>query len=876
MPNSTQFATATRTKQRFLTLRPNWVAAIMLALGLLISSAVVWQMQANDRQARRNQIYIQASDHASAIQYNLDRALSAVYALATLVQQTRGHISNFDATAETMLTYYPGVSILILAPGGVISNAVPLAGNEKAIGLDLLKDPVMRAETELARATGKLTLAGPLPLRQGGLGLVARMPLFLADDTQQPVFWGFTNVVLRLPQALASAHLPELEQRNLAYRLWRVNPESGQRQVIAESGPEPLTYPVDKSFTVPNGAWTLSVAPSRGWDNAGRLTARLGWGVLASLVLAYLAKLQMRQLASKANLEQQVVARTHDIQTSQMQLAATLQAIPDLLFEIDLDGRFITCHAPRNSLVMMPVESLIGKTVHEVMPEAAAQTVLQALQEAQRDGVSYGAQLELPLPEGARWFELSVARKAPAPSQNSSFIVISHDITDRVEAGQHVHQLAYFDSLTGLPNRTLLHERIHQAVAQAERRQEQLCVMFLDLDHFKNINDTLGHPVGDQLLVQAALRMQATVRTQDTVARLGGDEFILLLPDTGARGSARVANKLLQAISQPISLAGHDLSVTPSIGVAIYPDDGTNADTLLQHADTAMYRAKNSGRNGFQFYINSMQTDSARALLLDNDLRRALEREQLHLHYQPQVSLRTGQVVGVEALLRWTHPALGSISPVEFIPIAEGNGQILPIGEWVLRSAMQQARVWTGVGLPAITVAVNLSAVQFRQPYLVQRVASILAEEDVPAGVLKLELTESVAQQDPENAMMTMEQLHQQGVQLSIDDFGTGYSSLSYLKRFKTNQLKIDKSFVQDITQDTDDLAIVRAIISLARSLGLSTIAEGVETQQQLSVLRDLGCDEVQGYLFCKPLPANALQAWLHQWGEDSQHPTKC
>jgi len=866
MQGSTQTAVLPPYMQLFVRLRPNWVASITLALGLLVSSAVVWQMQANDRQAQRNQIYTQASDHASAIQNNLDRALTAVYALATLVQQTHGHINNFDATAETMLAYYPGVSILILAPGGVISNAVPLAGNEKAIGLDLLKDPVMRAETQLARASGKLTLAGPLPLRQGGLGLVARMPIFLADDTQQPVFWGFTNVVLRLPQALAAAHLPDLAQRNLAYRLWRVNPESGQTQVIAESGPEPLTEPVDKSFTVPNGAWTLSVAPSNGWDNPMRLAARLMWGLLASLVLAYLAKLQMRQFASKVNLEQQVVARTRDIQTSQMQLAATLQAIPDQLFEIDLDGRFITYHAPRSSLVMMPVESLIGKTVHDVLPEAAAQTVLQALQDAMRDGVSYGKQLELSLPTGARWFELSVARKSPAAGQNSSFIVISHDITDRVEAGQHVHQLAYFDSLTGLPNRTLLHERIHQAVAQAERRQEQLCVMFLDLDHFKNVNDTLGHRVGDQLLVQAALRMQATVRTQDTVARLGGDEFILLLPDTSARGSVRVANKLLQAISQPITLAGHDLSMTPSIGVAIYPDDGVDADTLLQHADAAMYRAKNSGRNGFQFYINSMQADAARALLLDNDLRRALERAQLHLHYQPQVSLRTGQVVGVEALLRWTHPELGSISPVEFIPIAEGNGQILPIGEWVLRSAMQQASAWALAALPAMTVAVNLSAVQFRQPHLVQRVASILAEEAVPAGVLKLELTESVAQQDPANATITMEQLHQRGVQLSIDDFGTGYSSLSYLKRFKANQLKIDKSFVQDITHDADDLAIVRAIISLARSLGLSTIAEGVETQAQLDVLRQLDCDEVQGYLFCKPLPADALQAWLRQW----------
>ncbi|MDD5029816.1 MAG: EAL domain-containing protein [Rhodoferax sp.] len=852
-------------------MRPNPLAALTLVLGLLISTVVVWQMQKTDLQAQRNRLYNQASDHASAIQNNLDRALSAVYAMATLVQQGRGHINNFDQTARRMLPYYPGVSILILAPGGVISHAVPLAGNEKAIGLDLLKDPVMRAETQLARNTGQLTLAGPLPLRQGGLGLVARLPIFLEDATSLPVFWGFTNVVLRLPQALDSARLSELAQRNLAYRLWRINPETGQQQVIAESGPGALMEPVDKSFDVPNGAWTISVAPSSGWDNPVRLTTRLGLGWLTSLLLAYLVKLQMRQMASKADLERQVAERTNDIRASQMQLAATLQAIPDLLFEIDIDGRFITYHAPRSSLLMVPVESLIGKTVHQVLPELAAQTVLQAVQDAQRDQVSYGKQLELPLPQGARWFELSVACRSQAAGQRSSFIVISHDITDRVEAEHHVRQLAYFDVLTGLPNRSLLQERIHQAVTEAGRRQEHLCVMFLDIDHFKNINDTLGHRVGDQLLVEVARRMQATVRAQDTVARLGGDEFIILLPDTSARGAARVTDKLLQAVSLPVKVVGHDLSVTASIGVAIYPEDGSDAGTLQQHADVAMYRAKSNGRNGYQFFINSMQADAARTLLLDNELRRALARHQLHLDYQPQVSMATGQVVGVEALLRWTHPKLGRISPIEFIPIAEGNGQILPIGEWVLRSALQQATAWAAADLPSMTVAVNLSAVQFRQPHLVQRVATILQEEGVPAGVLKLELTESVAQQDPEGAMIIMEQLHLQGVQLSIDDFGTGYSSLSYLKRFKVNQLKIDQSFVQDITHDADDLAIVSAIISMARSLGLTTIAEGVETQQQLAVLRQLGCAEIQGYLYCKPLPAGEIEACLRAWPTSAQ-----
>ncbi|MDD2925250.1 MAG: EAL domain-containing protein [Rhodoferax sp.] len=836
---------------------------MVFCLCLLISSGIIWHLERNRLQAARVSLYNQASDHATAIQNNLDRALSAVYALATLVQQSRGHLENFNETAEKMLPYYPGVSILILAPGGIISHAVPIAGNEKAIGLNLLQDPVMQAETQLARNTGKLTLAGPLALRQGGLGLVARLPIFLDRPQQTPEFWGFTNVVLRFPEALESARLPELARRHLDYRLWRINPETGQLQTIAESGPVALIDPVRISFTVPNGAWTLSVAPRTGWGDPEGLSTKIAAGLLTSLILAYLAKLQMRQLAYKTSLEMQVAERTADIRTSQMQLAATLEAIPDLLFEMDIEGRYITCHAPRTSLLVEPINTLIGKLVSQVMPAPAAQTVLEALQQAYQCEISYGKQLKLTLPDGERWFELSVARKPVTPGQTARFIVILHDVTARMQAESHVQQLAYYDALTGLPNRSLLNERIHQTLTESARRKEHLSLMFLDLDHFKNINDTLGHRIGDQMLVILAERMQKTIREQDTVARLGGDEFIFLLPDTGVRGAARVAEKLLYAISQPVSVASHELCVTPSIGIAIYPEDGQDADSLSQHADVAMYRAKNAGRNSFQFFINDMQADAARSLLLDNELRRALERGQFQLHYQPQVSIHTGQVVGVEALLRWNHPELGQVSPAEFIPVAETNGQILPIGEWVLRTAVAQAKKWHTMALPEMTVAVNLSAVQFRQPHLVGLVDTILTKEGVPAHWLELELTESVAQQDPENAMIIMKQFHRLGVRLSIDDFGTGYSSLSYLKRFAAHQLKIDKSFVSDITRDADDLTIVRAIISMARSLGLSTIAEGVETAEQLELLRQEGCDEVQGYLLCKPLPADELEAFL-------------
>ena len=847
--------------------QPMWVAGIVFLLATLLSAGLIWHQERQRIENARAEVYTRAQDHAKAVRDHLDRALSAIYAMAALVQQGRGQVGNFDAVATKMLPFYPGVSVLILAPGGVIYDAVPLAGNERAIGLDLLKDPVMREEARRARATGQLTLAGPLELRQGGLGLVARLPIYLDSAQGKSEFWGFSNVVMRFPQALESARLPDLLQRGLDYRLWRVNPETGQVQIIAESQSARLIEPVSQSFEVPNGAWTLSVAPRLGWGDPTGLVGKTLLGLLFSLLLAYLAKLLTRQRAYKIDLERQVIERTAEIQASERQLSATLDAIPDLLFEMDLNGRYLHCHSPHPDPLATPAQALLGKTVSEVLPPAAAEVVLQALQQAHELGLTSGQQFELPSPDRDRWFELSVASKAVSAGQEPHFIVILHEITERKQAEKDIQKLAYFDALTSLPNRSLLNDRASQALSEAHRRQESLALMFLDLDHFKNINDTLGHGVGDQLLVVLAARMQSVVREQDTVARLGGDEFILLLPDTGSKGAARVAQKLLQTISFPVQIGPIELTVTPSMGIAQYPRDGDDLETLSKRADIAMYRAKQSGRNGYQFYTTEMQVNTERAIQIENALRRALERDQFRLHYQPQVSLSTNKITGVEALLRWQHPELGQVSPAEFIAIAEASGQIQSIGEWVLRTAALQAKQWQDQGLAPMTMSVNLSAVQFRHPDLPELVASILAEAQLPAQFLELELTEGVAVHDPLGAIAVMERMHQQGVRISIDDFGTGYSSLSYLKRFHAYQLKIDQSFVRDIADDPEDRAIVNAIISMAHSLGMNTIAEGVETQAQLTLLREQGCDEVQGYFFCKPKPPEELMAFLRAYG---------
>jgi len=438
---------------------------------------------------------------------------------------------------------------------------------------------------------------------------------------------------------------------------------------------------------------------------------------------------------------------------------------------------------------------------------------------------------------------------------------------EQVESKAHIQRLAHFDALTGLPNRALLNDRCQYVLGAARRCNQTVALMFLDLDHFKNINDSLGHRVGDEVLVELARRLKSVVREQDTVSRLGGDEFILLLPDTDAVGAAQVADKILRAALLPMQVEQHELTVTPSIGIALYPQDGTDLDALSRCADAAMYRAKEDGRNSYRFFTHDIQAQSDRTLLLGNALRRALERKQLTLHYQPQISMETGKTVGAEALLRWNHPELESVSPAEFIPIAESSGLILPIGEWVIRTAVHQLAQWIKEGMAPITMAVNLSSVQFRHANLPQLVSSILAEAALPPHLLELELTEGVTMTNVMGAIAVMDDLHARGVRMSIDDFGTGYSSLSYLKRFQVYKLKIDQSFVRDITEDPDDRAIVGAIISMAQSLGLKTIAEGVETEGQLAFLRSRGCDEVQGYHFSRPLTPQSFEDYVREIG---------
>ncbi len=549
-----------------------------------------------------------------------------------------------------------------------------------------------------------------------------------------------------------------------------------------------------------------------------------------------------------------------------------IDTMNDALLVFDKEGVTRLGNDTAFALLGIKKDTLIGRPLPRTMRNLLSKDELTAITRGEPlhnreilftrgDGVYFGLSLSVSIMRGR---DKSIL----------AYICLLRDVTERKQAEEKIRFLAYYDSLTGLPNRALFQERLQSALASAKNRHSMVALLFLDLDHFKRINDTLGHTLGDRLLQAVAGRLRECIRSavdrpgvlsaEGTVARLGGDEFIVALCDIERiQDVTNIVQRVLVAMAEPLRLDRHDIAVTASVGVSVYPHDGEDAETLLKNADTAMYQAKEAGRNSYLFYDKTMNATTYNRLALEAKLRKALEQDKLLLHYQPQIDMYSGRLIGVEALLRWRHPELGLILPEQFISLAEESGLILPIGEWVLYTACAQARAWQDAGLQPMRIAVNISGRQFRARELTSSVRGALQAAQLESRWLELELTESILMQDALHTIETLRVLKAMGVRLSVDDFGTGYSSLSYLRRFPIDMLKIDRSFVHDIAERPDDVAIVGAIIAMANSLKLDVVGEGVETERQLAFLQQQGCGLGQGYLFSKPLPAKEFEAWL-------------
>jgi diguanylate cyclase (GGDEF)-like protein/PAS domain S-box-containing protein len=598
------------------------------------------------------------------------------------------------------------------------------------------------------------------------------------------------------------------------------------------------------------------------WNEARRLLPLLVLVLVGAVLL--LRWLLVPLVARLVRSEQQSRETSNRLSDSESRIHAVLDNVDEGIVTTSESGTIELFNPGAERLFGLRQEEAVGQHISLLMPEPYRNQYTTSVEHYLRTGKIHrvGMGLEvLGLRKNGETFPMDLRVSEFYQAKCRHLIGVTRDITQRKATEEKILHMATHDTLTGLPNRNLVQDRIEQAIARAQRAASAFAILFVDLDQFKTINDSLGHTIGDQLLQMVAERIVLCLRDEDTVSRQGGDEFIVLLGHiSNPQDAAVVARKILDTLCVPIVIGKQALSTSASIGIALYPADGKDVDTLLKNSDTAMYSAKESGRNRYQFFAHEMNASAAERLLLESRLRQAVANGALQLHFQPLVSLADGRIVATEALVRWNDAGLGEVSPAKFIPVAEASGLIIALGEWVFRQACSQLKQWQAEGIALPRMVVNVSHLQFRQKTLAQTFLAILTETGVDPHHIGLEITESAIMDNPDITIGTLKELKALGIELSLDDFGTGYSSLSYLKRFPIDKLKIDRSFIHDISTDTSDEAMVTAIIAMAHYLGIRVVAEGVETDAQLAYLRTHACDEYQGFLFSRPLPADAIR----------------
>ena len=562
------------------------------------------------------------------------------------------------------------------------------------------------------------------------------------------------------------------------------------------------------------------------------------------------------------------------LRQSEEKYRTILESIQEGYFEVDLTGNFTFCNDSMSRLTGHSKEELLGMNHKQFTNEETSKEVFQAFNNVYNTGEpAKGFDWQIIRKNGVEgYIEASVTLQKDSSGKPTGFKGMIRDITERKRIEQQINYMATHDALTGLPNRLMFSQLLNHAIRSAQRHGKQLAVLFIDLDRFKTINDSLGHEAGDRLLKEMARRFKRSLRAVDVVGRLGGDEFIILTEEVDELSQiANVAHKILTTTIQPMVLLGEECRVTASIGISIYPGDGTDEQTLIKNADIAMYFAKEEGKNNYQFYSKDIQSQSNKRFSIETNLRRALERNELSLEYQAKVDFKTGMITGVEALLRWQSPSLGLVTPTQFIPVAEETGLIVPIGRWVMRTACAQNVAWQSQGLPPVCMAVNLSLRQLMDDNLLEDIKAALVDSGMAPNLWELEITESMVMHDPARLIAVLTNIKKMGVRLAIDDFGTGYSSLAQIKHFPIDTLKVDRSFIRNLSQDSDNQAITQAIIAMGKTLNLTVVAEGVETQAQEDFLRDHICDEMQGFHFSKPIAPDKFADLLRKNNTPSQ-----
>ena len=731
---------------------------------------------------------------------------------------------------------------------------------------DYLSDPVRRSVLQAARRSGQPTASPPVHLlRDTQANGILLLQLTYGRGEQAGDVTGALLIAIRIDTYLQQA-LRQIDFPDFLIRL--EDPQAGATRLLRDSLGRPAA-PSDYRRQLHFGGrgYQLTLAPTptyvqqqRGWQS---------WTVFSGglLMTALLGALMLLISGERARIQGQVKDSTARLREREARLQAILDKAADAILTIASDGTLLSANAAAGRLFGHAPEQMAGLPLARLLPRAADHdpaVLLRAIaagasHEHQMDGQrggDHGAPSAL--------FPLAISVSEVDLPDEHLFVAILHDLTEQQRAQRHIHKLAHHDPLTGLDNRLSLNLRLDLLLAQTRRSGGAAAVLFIDLDHFKKINDTHGHQTGDLLLQAVARRLQELLREVDTIARLGGDEFIVVTSGSVTPDEASaIAVRIVDALAAPYHLQGTTVHSGASVGVAMFPADGDDASTLLRHADTAMYAAKSQGRGNFQFFSGAMNAATHERLLLESRLWLALEQQEFELYLQPQIRLSDRAVIGAEALLRWHHPELGMVAPDRFIPIAEESGLILPLGDWVLRRAFALLGAWRAQGLGQLRIAVNLSARQCHGAGLLPLLDSLLADSGIDAALLELEITESAAMQDPERSRTLLRELRARGIKVAIDDFGTGYSSLSYLKLFEIDRIKIDRGFVKDIETDPNDAVIVAATIALAHTLGLSVTAEGVETQAQCDFLRAKQCEEAQGYLFARPMPAGAFEAMM-------------